>query len=155
MAPDSSRLDEEIRHALTEIRMVLPGAQALLGFQFITLLLEDFARLPESLKQVHLLSLGLMTIAVVLLMTPAAYHRILERGENTERFHRFTSRMLMVSLVPMAFGFATDFYIVVWKVADSGLWAWTATLLLLAVIFGFWFGVPLYRRQRNRTGRAS
>ena len=84
--------------------MVLPGAQALLGFQFVTLLLEDFARLPESMKQVHLLSLVLMTIAVVLLMTPAAYHRIVEHGENTERFHRFASRMLMVSLVPMAFG---------------------------------------------------
>jgi Family of unknown function (DUF6328) len=155
LAQDSSRLDEEIRHALTEIRMVLPGAQALLGFQFVTLLLEDFSRLPESLKQVHLLSLALMTIAVVLLMTPAAYHRIVEKGENTERFHRFASRMLMASLIPMGFGFATDFYIVVWKVTDSGVWAWTATLVLLAMIFGFWFGLPLYRRCRKSAGRAS
>jgi len=155
LAHDSSRLDEEIRHALTEIRMVLPGAQALLGFQFVTLLLEDFARLPESMKQVHLLSLVLMTIAVVLLMTPAAYHRIVEHGENTERFHRFASRMLMVSLVPMAFGVAADFYIVVWKVADSALWAWTATLVLLIIMFGFWFGLPLYRRYNTRTNRAS
>ena len=76
--PDQKQLDEEIHHALTEIRMVLPGAQALLGFQFITLVLQEFEKLPDSMKITHLVSLSLMALAVILLMTPAADHRIVE-----------------------------------------------------------------------------
>jgi len=93
---DQQEIDEEIRHVLTEIRMVLPGAQALVGFQLIVMLLQEFDKLPESLKQLHLLSLGLMTLAVILLMTPAAYHRIVLKGENTAEFHQNAGRMLLL-----------------------------------------------------------
>ena len=146
--PDQKQVDEEIRHALTEIRMVLPGAQALLGFQFITLVLQEFEKLPQSMKIVHLLSLSMTTLAVILLMTPAAYHRIVENGENTERFHRFTGRMMMISLVPLALGITGDFYVVVWKVSSSNLLAGVCTIVLLVFIFAAWFGLPVYRRMR-------
>lgn len=75
----------KVEHVLTEARVVLPGATALLGFQFATMLLEAFDKLPASSKYVHMLSLWLMGLSVILLMTPAAYHRIVERGEDSER----------------------------------------------------------------------
>lgn len=143
---DPKQVDEEIRHALTEIRMVLPGAQALLGFQFITLVLEEFEKLPQTMKVVHLVSLSMMTLAVILLMTPAAYHRIVEKGENTERFHRFTGRMLMIALLPLGLGFSGDFYVVIWKVSSSNALAALCTVALLVFIFGAWFGLPMYRK---------
>lgn len=146
---DPKQVDEEIRHALTEIRMVLPGAQALLGFQFITLVLEEFDNLPQALKVVHLVSLSMMTLAVILLMTPAAYHRMVEKGENTEHFHRFTGRMLIMGLVPMGLGFTGDFYVVVWKVSSSDALAALCTVALLIFIFGAWFGLPVYRKWRS------
>jgi hypothetical protein len=37
----------------TEIRMVLPGSPALLGFQFITFALSEFDKLPQLLKEIH------------------------------------------------------------------------------------------------------
>jgi hypothetical protein len=101
---EQKELDEEIRHVLTEIRMVLPGAQALLGFQFMVMVLQEFETLPNALKQTHLVSLSLMTFAVILLMTPAAYHRIVVKGENTREFHQFAGRMLLASLIPLALG---------------------------------------------------
>jgi hypothetical protein len=52
------------------------------------MLLEAFDKLPASSKYVHMLSLWLMGQSVILLMTPAAYHRIVDRGEDSERFHR-------------------------------------------------------------------
>ena len=148
---DSSELDEQIRHALTEIRMVLPGAQALLGFQFITVVLEDFEKLPESMKQLHLASLGLMTLAVILLMTPAAYHRVVEKGENTEHFLDFCSRMLLISLLPLAAGVAGDFYVVVFKVTSSFTTAAYATLPVVLFVYGLWFVYPWYRSKRGRS----
>src|SRR6185503_6232327 len=37
-------------HMLTEARVLLPGAQAMLGFQLAVLLTESFTQLPESAK---------------------------------------------------------------------------------------------------------
>ncbi len=112
-------LDEKIEHLLTEARVALPGAQALLGFQFAIFLADRFDRLPSSLKSLHLASLSFILIATILLMTPAAYHRIMEEGENTERFHRFAGRMLLASLATLALRITGDFFVVVRYVTDS------------------------------------
>jgi hypothetical protein len=130
--------------------MVLPGAQALLGFQFVTLVLREFEKLPHALQVAHVVSLGFMALAVILLMTPAAYHRVVEEGENSEEFHRFASRMLLASLVPLVLGIAGDFYLVVWKVAQSDFWAGVMTAVLVVFSYGAWFGLPMYRKWTDR-----
>ena len=128
--------------------MVLPGAQALLGFQFITILLTDFEKLPDSSKRLHLVSLFLIAASTILLMAPAAYHRIVEQGENSEEFHRFASAMVLGAMVPLGLGISGDFLVVVRKVTNSGALATVSALLLLAFFFGLWFGVTLHRRRR-------
>ncbi len=150
---ERKRLSDKIRHVLTECIVVLPGAQALLGFQFIVVLTEGFDGLPASSKYVHLGCLGLNALTVVLLMTPAAYHRIVEQGENTEHFHRFASKMLIAALVPLALALAGDVYVVVRKVTDSQLISVVAGLVILAIFWELWFGLTLYRRtQREYAG---
>src|SRR5215831_19431168 len=52
-----TELFDKVEQVLIEARVVLPGAQALLGFQFATILLESFDKLPESSRIIHLLSL--------------------------------------------------------------------------------------------------
>lgn len=146
-------ITEKIQHALTECRVVLPGAQALLGFQFIVILTETFEKLSSVTKYVHLASLGLTALAIVLLITPAAYHRMVERGEETEHFHRFASKILIAALVPLALGMAGDVYVVVQRVTDSLLVSVVSSLVILAVFWELWFGLPLYRRtQREYAG---
>jgi DMSO reductase anchor subunit len=144
------KLSDKIKHVLTECRVVLPGSQALLGFQFIVILTESFERLPDSSQYVHLVSLGLNALAIVLLMTPAAYHRIVERGEETEHFHRFASKMLVASLVPLALALAGDVYVVVRKVTDSQLVSVVSGLVILAIFWELWFGLTLYRRTQRQ-----
>ena len=148
-----SKLTDKIQHALTECRVVLPGSQALLGFQFIVILTESFDKLSSMSKYIHLASLGLNALTIVLLMTPAAYHRIVERGEETEHFHRFASKILVAALVPLALGMAGDVYVVVQKVTDSLLVSVVSALVILAIFWELWFGLPLYRRtQREYAG---
>lgn len=147
---EGQKLSDKIKHVLTECRAVLPGSQALLGFQFIVILTESFERLPGSSQYVHLLSLGLSALAVVLLMTPAAYHRIVERGEETEHFHRFASKMLVASLVPLALALAGDVYVVVRKVTESQLVSVVSGLVILAIFWELWFGLALYRRTQRQ-----
>jgi DMSO reductase anchor subunit len=144
-----SKLTDKIQHALTECRVVLPGSQALLGFQFIVILTESFDKLTSTSQYIHLAALGLNALAIVLLMTPAAYHRIVERGEETEHFHRFASKILVAALVPLALAMGGDVYVVVQKVTDSLLVSVVSALVILAVFWELWFGLPLYRRTQR------
>lgn len=146
-----TKLKAKIEQVLTEIRVVLPGAQALLGFQFASLLVEGFEKLPQSSKYVHFVSLSLIALAIIFMMTPAAYHRLVERGEETEHFHRFASRMLLASMIPLALGITGDFYVVARKITGSDAFAISIALFMLAIFYGLWFGYTFYRRGAKRT----
>jgi hypothetical protein len=141
-------IHKKVEQVLTEARVVLPGAQALMGFQFATILLEAFDKLPASSKYIHMFSLGLMALTVVLLMTPAAYHRIVERGEDTERFHRIASRLLLASMVTLPIGICGDLFVVVRKATESASLSIASSLGALAMFYGLWFGLTLYWKNR-------
>jgi len=112
-------LDEKIKTALIECRMVLPGAQALLGFQLVTFVEPGFTPLPVLDKVLHILSLFCIANSTILLMAPAAFHRIAEGGENTERMYRYTSTMLLWALLFLAFGICGDYAMLLHKLSDS------------------------------------
>jgi amino acid permease len=148
---EGAKITDKIRHVLTEARVVLPGAQALLGFQLVTTLMESFEKIPLSSKYVHLASLLLVGLSIMLLMTPASYHRIVERGEETEHFHRFASRILLAAMLPLALGVTGDFFVVIRKVTKSATTAIVAAALMLIFFYGFWFGFTLYRRKQRQS----
>jgi hypothetical protein len=90
---------------------------------------------------------------MVLLITPAAFHRIVEEGEETERFHRFASGMLLTALVPLALGVSGALFVVARKLLDSVPMA-AALAGGSVVIFGsLWFGMTLYIRTTRHERR--
>jgi hypothetical protein len=143
-------LKEKIEQVLTECRVALPGVQALLGFQFATTLMEGFQNLPESSKLVHLASLGCMALSMVLLITPAAFHRLAEDGEDTERFHRFASVLLLAALVPLACGISGDVFVVARKLMGSAAPAVGMAAGALVLFLATWFGLTIYVRTTRR-----
>jgi hypothetical protein len=134
---------------LTEARLMLPGAQALLGFQLAILLTQGFEDLSEPSKIVHTVALCCVALTVILLMTPASVHRIGFGGENTETFLRIGSRLIIAAAVPLAAGIAGDIYVAVAKALDwsrAGTLAAVATAVLLAVL---WIIYPILLRHRR------
>jgi len=145
------KLEDKIVQVLTEARVVLPGAQALVGFQLAITLMDAYEKLPRGSKDLHVLALVADILAVIFLMAPAAFHRIVERGEDTERFHRFASAMVLFALAALPAGFALDLVVVVRKQTDS-LGAATAAGVTAAVFFyGLWFVAMLVIRARRST----
>ena len=144
-----AELKDKIEFVITEARVVLPGAQALLGFQFLTMLTEAFDRLPAELKYLHLASLGAIAVSTMLLIAPAAFHRLAERGENTERLHTYATRMVLAAMAFLALGVVGDLLVVVWKVTGSYAVAAITSLVALVFFYGLWFGYSLYRRNRG------
>lgn len=145
---EKTPLEHRIVQVLTETRVVLPGAQALLGFQLAMVLMEPFEKLPAKARVTHLASLGFIALATIVLMSVAAYHRIVERGEDTERFHTFASRMVLLALALLAPGFAAEVYVVL---TQAGLHtaSWAAALATLGVLYAAWFGAMLLVRRRH------
>src|ERR1700736_3545973 len=79
-------LEEEIRTVIEEVRMVLPGIQAFFGFQLIAVFNNRFQDLTHTEQVLHLIALLLLAVSIALIMTPAAYHRIAERGMVSRPF---------------------------------------------------------------------
>lgn len=143
------KLEDKIVQVLTETRVVLPGAQALLGFQLAMTLMEGYERLPDSSKDLHLAATCAIALTVVFLMAPPAFHRIVEGGEDTERFHRFAGWMVLAAMVTLPLGFAGELWIVVRKQTGSLVAAHAAAALALLFFYGLWFFAMLVLRARR------
>ena len=143
-------LKDKIDQALTEVRVVLPGAQALLGFQLITIFTDGFDRLPNSSKYIHMISLTLMAVTMVLLMTPAAFHRIAAKGEESERVQAVASGFLIAAMITLPLGIAGDVYILFLKVTRSVLASRIVAGAVLIFFYALWFGFTSYRRMKLR-----
>ena len=117
---EHTSLEIKVEQMLTEARVILPGAQALLGFQLVITFSEAFEKLPFTSKIMHLIALGLLALTVIWLMAPAAFHRIVYAGEDTSGFHALGTRFLLAASVTLALGISADLGVVVAKVTASG-----------------------------------
>jgi hypothetical protein len=144
---DQPDLSDRIKKVLLECRMALPGAQAFLGFQFAIVFAQGFEQLRRTWQIIHFASLLATTVATVLLITPAAYHRIHEAGEDTENFRKVASRLLLMALVFLGPGMAGDLFVVIAKGTQSPGMAGAIAGLLLLAFYGLWFGVSAWRRK--------
>jgi hypothetical protein len=132
-----------VSHLLEECRMVLPGIQALFGFQLMSVFNTVFwERLSETDHQLHLLAIGLVAIAVAFVMAPAAYHRQVERDTISRTLVVLSSRFLLLSMPPLMTGICLDFYLIGKLVLhDSAISSLFTTLLFMAFVIP-WYVVP-------------
>ena len=147
----STSLKSKIEQMLTEARVIIPGGQALLGFQLIAVLTRSFNELPTLFKYVHCAALTAVALSVVLLMTPAALHRIGFHGEDDPVFFRIGSWLIIAGSVPLAAGIAADVAVVFFKVTESNGMALASGLAALVVLVGLWLGYPAWYRLAARS----
>src|SRR4051812_21446051 len=145
-------LKDEITNLIEEARMVLPGIQALFGFQLIAVFNDGFRRLDSALQGAHLAAVLLVTVSIVLIMTPAAYHRIAERGEVSRRFSRLGSVLIASAMVPFAVGISLDLMIITQIITERSAAAALSFCIALGVFVLAWFAFPFAaKRARQRT----
>jgi hypothetical protein len=142
-------LPAKIDQMLTEARVILPGAQALLGFQLSVTLMRSFEQLPDHAKLLHMAALCCVGLAVILLMTPAALHRISFAGEDTKSFFRLGSAFVIAAPAALALGIAGDLFVAAYKSSDSAALAATISAISLFLLALFWFALPLFVRGKR------
>jgi hypothetical protein len=142
-------LHVKIDHLLTEARVILPGAQALFGFQLSIVLTQAFEQLPTESRMAHAISIGFVALSVMLLMAPASYHRIVYAGEDSDDMHRTGSILVTAATLPLAIGLAIDIHVVMAKIADSGAVGLISGVAALVLLLGLWYGYPLAMMALN------
>src|SRR3954467_14037473 len=103
--------------------------------------------LPELSRLLHGASLLSVAMTVVLLIAPAALHRIVWAGEDSESLLRTGERLLMVALVPLALGIAGETYVVFARIFESSVLATAAAVVVLVALLGLWFAWPTAVRR--------
>jgi hypothetical protein len=151
--------EEQAHSTHQEARMVLPGIQALFGFQLIAAFNTRFMELGTADRVVHLTALVLAALAIVLIMTPAAYHRIVEPGRTSTFFNRLASALVAAAMVPLLFSITLDIYVVTrLALPDSDAWLGVVLSIAAFVMYvGLWIVFPywqlLHPRRRMTVGQ--
>src|SRR6266436_538126 len=102
-------LTKAAEYLLDECRMVLPGIQALFGFQLIVVFNAGFdQKLSATEQDLHLTAIALVAIAIAIIMTPAAYNIQTAPREVTDDFLRISTRLLLWSMFPLAIAISLD-----------------------------------------------
>jgi hypothetical protein len=137
------KLSEAAQTLLDECRMVLPGIQALFGFQLIAVFNQRFSEdLGGTEQGLHLIAIAFVAVAIAIVMTPAAFHR--HQGSRTvsSTFIHVSSFLLLVSMVPLALGLCIDFYLIARLIFEEGAPAIAFAAGLFAAMGFIWFVFP-------------
>jgi hypothetical protein len=145
------RLDSAASHLLEECRMILPGIQALFGFQLIAVFNDAFDhKLAPGERQLHFLALFLVALSAALVMAPAAVHRQSQQREVSERFIWLSSLLLRLSMYPLALGLTLDVYLIARVVFGTALLGLVFAAILFVALVVLWWLLPRREARENR-----
>ena len=151
-------LSQKVKTGLDETRMLILGAQILLGFELRGAFQDGFESLPAHSRWLEAVSLGFMVCAVALLIAPGPYHRIVEQGEDSGPLHHFVTVVADLALLPFALALGLDIAIVAEQIfgRPAAMLTGAATAVLA---LAFWYAIPRLRarshgeREREQTMR--
>ena len=145
-------LKDEMRTIIEEARKVLPGIQALFGFQTMAVFNSKFEALSQGSRSAYLIALGFLTLSMGLLMTPAAYNRLAERGKVSRNMINLSSTLITSAMVPLIAAFSLDVYVVALAAVGSSQIAWFGSLATCCLLASLWFLFPFLKKLSKASG---
>lgn len=123
--------------------MVLPGIQALFGFQLIAVFNQGFEEKLSTVQQeLHLVSIILTICAVGLVMTPAALHRQIDPLAVSRRFIESSTMLLLLSMFPLGVSISLELYIIAQIITGSFRLSLLAAGGVLVLFVALWVLLP-------------
>jgi Kef-type K+ transport system membrane component KefB len=135
------RRDRELGELLQELRVALPGVQVLFAFLLTVPFSQRFDKLDAGQKRVYFAAVLATAVSSLLLIAPAANHRLLFRDGTKERLLHAANTVAIVGLVTLAVGIGLALFLVTEIVYGGGVAAVVAALVAATTAF-FWFLFP-------------
>ena len=144
---DEGSGDGDLSDLLSELRILLPGAQMLTAFLIILPFNGGFAKIVQAEKVVFLATFFLSMTSLVLLSAPAIQHRIMRPLNDRERFKRVADRIMMAGAFTLALAFVLGTNLVISEVFGhlAGIIACSIMAVLIIVM---WWIMPGYLKRR-------
>jgi hypothetical protein len=142
-------LDQEWGELVEEHRLAMPGTQVLFAFLLVLPFQNRFQELTQKQVYVYFSALICAALAIILLITPTANHRLLWRRGDKETLLVNATRTAIAATVFLAAGMSASVYLITdFLFGEPATAAVTAPLGALFV--WLWYGLPLVRRIRGR-----
>jgi|SRR5579862_2191092 len=141
-------LQTKTQNALDEGRTLILGAQILLGCLYRSAFEPGYAHFSTTSKCLVACALGLIIFAIVVLMAPASYHRIVEQGGDSQEFNAYVLSIMKVGLIPFAISIGLSLYVFVNSVLGRP-WGVLLAVVSTGLAVFFWYGLKLLRRDRR------
>jgi hypothetical protein len=149
MNTSNHEIETKIKQVLEEARILLPGTQMLLGFQFSVVFQQQFDSIAVELKDLHLIGLCMLSIAIIMLFGIVSYHQIVAQGQNTERLYQYANATLIFSLLFIGIGLCVDIFIVSTVITKSTEFASIITSIFATFAVLLWFGYTWFERKTS------
>lgn len=149
---DTEKIEKLAIAAIDEARMVLPGIQTLFGFQLIAAFNERFRELDPPQQVLHFVALILVALAIAIIMTPAAYHRLAERGSISKFFVRLASSLIAIAMLPLMLALCIEVHLLGRVILQREWISAAISIILLIAYAGLWYGFPFAMRRSRRGG---
>jgi archaellum biogenesis protein FlaJ (TadC family) len=142
------RVDRELIELLNELRVALPGVQFLFAFLLIVPFQQTRDDLTDLQRTVYFVALLAAAVATLLLIAPAAQHRVLFRQKDKEQLLRRSNRYAFTGLVVLGLAICAAILLVV-DVLFSLTQAWVAAGVVAVLLTIMWIAVPLWRKAHT------
>jgi hypothetical protein len=153
MADGESRkeqLEREHTELLNELRSLIPGAEVLFGFLLAIRFTGQFSDLNDGERYVYYATLVATAVALVLLMAPAAHHRLRFREGDKDYMLQKGNREAIVGTLAIAVSFTGVVYLITALV--FGEWeAIVAGVAFFLFAAWRWWSFALYRAYQDQS----
>ena len=141
------KLSEKVKVALEETRILILGAQILLGFGFRGVFDDRFDQLSAYARYADGVGLGLLVCAIGLLIAPGPYHRIVEGGQDSGPLHRFATVIADLALLPFALALGLGLLVGIEAIFDDSAVSTAAGMTGAGLALALWYGLPWLRKR--------
>lgn len=133
------------RELLEELRVVIPGVQVLFAFLLTVPFGSRFNALDMTGKRVFGCTLMLTALSAMVLLTPAAYHRIAPRRDRTARL-RLGEQLAVAGLMLLGLAIVGGIWVVIRFIFGSSALAHGVAGTTFVAGLVLWIAVPLLKR---------
>ncbi|MYM75486.1 hypothetical protein GTP55_10370 [Duganella sp. FT109W] len=141
------RDDGDFSDMLSEMRILLPGAQMLSAFLIILPFNGGFAKIVHLEKLLFLATFLFALASLVLLSAPAIQHRLLRPLKDRARFKRIATRQIVAGAFALAIALVLGTDLVMSEVFGATVGLAVAAVMGLLIVCAWWL-MPVYLKRR-------
>ncbi|MYM68763.1 hypothetical protein GTP45_18260 [Pseudoduganella sp. FT55W] len=141
------RDDGDFSDMLSEMRILLPGAQMLSAFLIILPFNTGFSKIVHLEKQLFLATFLFSLASLVLLSAPAIQHRLMRPLKDRAGFKRVATRQIVAGAFTLAIALVLGTNLVMSEVFGLTIGLIVSALMAVLILCAWWL-LPLWLKRR-------